>query len=167
MKFSKSLRAEMPEGGSLYLLKLAPLILISTCSLSISYKSVAVSTYRKNVKRMSIVRWVRIPHCYNFPLLHLCIKYLLTSLLQCVLHSVRWFWSNNNKPAKLTMYQTVKYHIIWREGFERTEPAPFAIVAPFAQQAVTLLNMTAIFLSRVCPQDWKLSEARTELTGSL
>ena len=65
------------------------------------------------------------------------------------------------------MYQTVKYHIIWREGFERTEPAPFAIVAPFAQQAVTLLNMTAIFLSRVCPQDWKLLEARTELTGSL
>ena len=32
---------------------------------------------------------------------------------------------------------------------------------------MTLLNMTAISLFWACPQDWKLLEARTELTGSL
>ena len=43
------LGAEMPEGQSLYLLKLVSRILIQTCCLSKSY--ILVSTYRNNVKK--------------------------------------------------------------------------------------------------------------------
>ena len=64
LKVSKYPRAGMPEGRSLYLLKLVPRILTQTCCSSTSY--ILVSTYRNNVKRM--VEWVTIPH-YNFPLL--------------------------------------------------------------------------------------------------
>ena len=68
LKASKSPRAGIPEGWSLYLLKLDPRILIQTCYSSTSCTLVRVSTYRNIVKRM--VRWVTISHRYNFPLLH-------------------------------------------------------------------------------------------------
>ena len=61
----------MPEGWSLYLLKLVPRILVQTCYSSTSYILVRVSTYRHNVK--TIVGWVTVPHRYNFPLLQCCL----------------------------------------------------------------------------------------------
>ena len=63
MKVSKSPRAGILEGWSLYLLKLVPRILIWTPCLSASYILVRVSTYRNNAKRM--VGWVTISHCYS------------------------------------------------------------------------------------------------------
>ena len=60
----------MPEGQSLYPLKLLPRILIQTCCSSTSYILIKVSIYGNNVKR--IVGWITISHCYNFPLLQTC-----------------------------------------------------------------------------------------------
>ena len=68
----------MPEGWSQYLVKLFPEILTQTCSLSISYTLVKVSTYRNKVKRM--VGWDSLPHCYIFPLLQCSISLSVTRL---------------------------------------------------------------------------------------
>ena len=68
VKVSKSLGTGMLEGQSLYLLKLAPRILMQICCSLTSYILVTVSIYRNNVKRMA--GWVTIFHCYNLPLLH-------------------------------------------------------------------------------------------------
>ena len=43
---------------------------------------------------------------------------------------------------------------------------PFAVVAPFAEQACDLVKHDCHFtLLSGCPQDWKLLEARPELTA--
>ena len=67
LKVSKSTRARMPEGQSLYHLKLIPRILTQTCCWSTGHILVRVCTYTNNVRRM--VRWIKIPYHYNFPLL--------------------------------------------------------------------------------------------------
>ena len=68
MKVSKSLQAWIPEGCSLYLLKLVPRILKQSRCSSTSYIFIRVSTYRNNVKRM--MGWVTLSHPDNFPSLH-------------------------------------------------------------------------------------------------
>ena len=60
LKVSKSLGTGLLEGRGLYLLKLAPRILIGTYYSSVSYILARISTYRNYVKRM--VRWVTIFH---------------------------------------------------------------------------------------------------------
>ena len=61
-KVMKSPGSGIPEGWSLYLLKLVPRsLIIQTCCLSTSYILVRVSSYRSNVKRM--VGWVIISNC--------------------------------------------------------------------------------------------------------
>ena len=49
--------------------------------------------------------------------------------------------------------------------FHWAEPAPFAMVAPFAEQACDLAKHDGhCTLLSLCRQDWELLEARTELT---
>ena len=69
LKGSKSPRARIPEGLSLYISRLVPRILKQTYHLSTNYELVKVSTYRMHVQKR-MVRWVTIFHHYNFPLLH-------------------------------------------------------------------------------------------------
>ena len=58
-----------------------------------------------------------------------------------------------------------RLRIIWT-CIKGAQPALFAIVTPFAQQACDPVKHDHhfTFLS-FCPQDWKLREARTELTA--
>ena len=71
LKVCKSPRAVMPEGWSLYLLKLLPRILVQTCCSSTSHILAWVPSYRNIVKRMVgglQFPTVRIFHSYRSPL---------------------------------------------------------------------------------------------------
>ena len=51
---------------------------------------------------------------------------------------------------------------------ERTKPAPFAIVAPFVEQACDLAKRDSHFtLLSLCAQDWKLLESKNRTNCSL